>query len=90
MNRRDEFYIRVCDCGRIHVESRNFRLSFHPAEFVDLLLRALEGGSLNEDLTVINHRVSAEDHNLSRDADAGTIIHFPYPRESVYGASRVD
>jgi hypothetical protein len=49
MNCRDEFYIRVCDCGRIHVESRHFRLSLHPAEFVALLRRASAISPLNED-----------------------------------------
>jgi hypothetical protein len=84
MNCREEFYIRVCDCGRIHVESRHFRLSFHPVEFVALLRRASGIGSLSGDLPSKHHRA------MSRDSDAGTIIHYSFSGESVYGASPVD
>jgi hypothetical protein len=83
MNSRDEFYIRVCDCGRIHLESRHFRLSFHPAEFVALLRRASGIGSMNGDLAAEHHRA------MPSDSDAGTIIHYPFSQESFYGASRV-
>jgi hypothetical protein len=84
MNCREEFYIRACDCGRIHVESRHFRLSFHPAEFVSLLRRASGGGSLNGNLVDKRHR------ETSSDSGAGSVIHYSFSGESVYGASRVD
>jgi hypothetical protein len=90
INRSDEFYIRVCDCGRIHIESRHFRLSFHPAEFVTLLRRASGIGSLDEDLAAKHHRESAEDRAVARDSGAGAFIHYPFSRESICGASRVD
>jgi hypothetical protein len=84
MNCREEFYIRVCDCGRIHVESRHFRLSFQPAEFVALLRRASGIGLLSGGLSSKHHQA------MSRDLDAGTIIHYSFSGEGVYGASRVD
>jgi hypothetical protein len=90
MNCCDEFYIRVCDCGRIHVESLHFRLSFQPAEFVALLRLASGIGSLNEGLAANHHRESAEERAMSHDSDAGTFIHYPFSRESTYGASLVD
>lgn len=83
MNCREGFYIRVCDCGRIHVENRHFRLSFHPSEFVALLRRASRIGSLSGDLFSKHQRA------MSSDSDAGTIIHYSFSEESVYGASRV-
>ena len=84
MNCCDEFYIRVCDCGRIHVESRHFRLSFHPADFVSLLRPASGIGSLNGDLVDKHHRATFSD------SGAGRIVNYSFSQESVYGASRVD
>jgi hypothetical protein len=68
MNGSEEFYIRVCDCGRIHVESRHFRLSFHPAEFVALLRRSSGIKSLNGNLAARRHLASVEGRAASRKA----------------------
>jgi hypothetical protein len=77
MNRREEFYFRVCDCGRVHAESRHFRLSFHPAEFIALLRQASGIGSIKGASAARQHQVSAEDREMPGDSEAGMIIRYP-------------
>lgn len=90
MNCGGEFYVRVCDCGRIHVENRHIRLSFHPAEFVALLRRTSGIESLNGVGAARHRRAFAEGRAMSSDSGAEKIIRYPFSQESVYGASSVD
>lgn len=45
MNGSNKVRIWLCDCGRIHLETKHYRVSLLPAEFVRSLQRAAGEGS---------------------------------------------
>lgn len=42
MNGSNKVRVWLCDCGRVHLESKHCRVSLTPAEFLNLLRRAAD------------------------------------------------